>query len=108
MGAIRQEREDQLSEIRSLTSRMLELSDAESWAEIADLEASRSHIIHSFFDEAPTVDEAPTIASTIKEVLDVDRRIIERGEAARSAVVSEMRGVSKGFRAVQAYDNTGP
>lgn len=98
-------REQQLAEIRSLTQHMLSLSEKDDWQELTELEASRRGVIRTFFDEKPTADEAPTIASTIQEVLEADRQIIERGAAARDSAATEMRNMGQNVKAVKAYDD---
>ncbi len=96
-------RERQWSAIMALSRRMLEAAKAQAWDDLLTLEPRRRELLDTFFAQAVDAGEAQTVAAGIQEILQRDEEITRLGEAVREQAAVQLKAMSKGRRAVQAY-----
>jgi len=93
----------QLELILALTQKMLQVAEQPQWELVGKLEAERSHLISSFFETKPTVDEAEHVASVILEVLAADKKIIALSAIEQRNILVSSQKMHLGKQAAQAY-----
>lgn len=96
-------REQQWSGIMALSRRMHEAAKAQEWDDLLTLEPKRRELLDAFFSQAVEAEEAETVAAGIQEIMQRDEDITRLGEAVREQAAQQLKAMSKGRRAVQAY-----
>lgn len=86
-----------------LTQLMLESAEQGDWDLLRKLETERSRSLDSLFQHPEMPEALPTIASALQQVIDLDRRSIELGEAARNDMARELHHQHQGQLAVNSY-----
>ncbi len=97
------DRDAQLQLIQALTEKMLQMAERQAWENVSKLEAERTHLITSFFDTKPTVDEAERVANVIVEVLGADKKIIVLSASEQQKMLSNAQKINVGKQAAKAY-----
>jgi hypothetical protein len=87
----------------ALTRSMLISADERKWDVVAELEGQRRDIIPKLFDAPLSHQEAAHLAACLQQVLTLDRRIIDRGEAGLRELSEQLTGFDHGRRAQGAY-----
>ncbi len=90
-----------------LSQEMLAAADGQEWGRLAELEARRSLAILEFFASSDCRQDATVIRACIQRVLDLDGRVIVRGEAGLRALAGEIANLGQGRRAHKAYGDVG-
>lgn len=89
-----------------LTQHMLHLAIADDWQAVASVEQERQRSIDALFRHPQLPQALHEIAGTLQQVIDLDRQCIERGDVMRQQLALELKAVSQGPRAIQAYLNS--
>lgn len=90
-----------------LSQEMLAAADGQEWGRLAELEARRSLAISEFFASSDCRQDATVIQACIQQVLDMDGRVIARGETGLRALAGEIANLGQGRRAHKAYGDVG-
>jgi hypothetical protein len=90
-----------LDECLELSQRMLNLSEQDDWESIVDLEVRRREKLNRVFSRRPTLSERDV--GRVRDILAVDKTLIERGTVARDAVAEEISRMQLGRKVSQAY-----
>lgn len=94
-----------LDEAVAMSQRMAALGDAGEWDEVVELEPKRREILQEAFATKDPIDE--TLARRVREILDLDKSLIEKSLEARDSIASELGQTSKGRKVVHAYHAVG-
>lgn len=94
---------EQVETLLALTRSMLIAADEQKWDIVAEIESQRRGVISGLFVASPSRQDAPHIASCLQQVLTLDRRLIEQGEAGLRELASTLAGFDRGRRANEAY-----
>lgn len=97
------DRNAQLALIKAMTQKMLQLAKIQQWENVSKLEAERSDLIYTFFEVAPAVAEAESVAHTILEVLAADKEIIALSSSEQQNILQNSQKINRGKQASQAY-----
>jgi hypothetical protein len=92
-----------LATLLTLSRDMLALARAGAWDELVEMEARRGRLLTDFFSTPPITDAAAAIAAAIREILELDREVMNLGIACRDALAAELRGVGTVRAATRAY-----
>lgn len=96
-------RSQQLKDIIDLSRQMLALADDNQWGKVAELEAQRRQLVMDCFRH-PTPDrDAAEVAAVIREVLQLNQQVTERGQRLQDELGSQMQARRIGRTAQQAY-----
>lgn len=90
-------------DILSLSRNMLQDAGKGEWEHILDMQMERQQLINDYFATPVPEAKAEAVASGIREMLDIDRVLIERSKQAMSGLSSDMQKINKGIKAHQAY-----
>lgn len=89
--------------ILRLSEKISALAQQHEWEEAHLLETKRQLVMQELFSH-PDINEAlPSIASILHDVMALDAEVIIKGELELQEMATQMNGLSKGKRAVNAY-----
>lgn len=94
---------EQVETLLALTRSMLMAADEQKWDIVAEIESRRRDVISGLFVVSPSLQDVPHIASCLQQVLTLDRRLIEQGEAGLRELASTLAGFDRGRCANEAY-----
>ena len=97
------DRDAQLDLIYALTQKMLQMAEQQQWGNVSKLEVERSHLIYTFFEIRPSMEETERVASTILEVLAADKAIIAMSASEQQKIVENSQKINRGKQASKAY-----
>jgi hypothetical protein len=97
----------QLGAILELSRAMLAAADREEWEPLVTMETQRRRALEALFS-GEGVMQVSGVPDGVRELLALDRRIIDRGEHLRQQVFQELGRIDQGRRAVRAYQAGGP
>lgn len=86
-----------------LTHLMLESAEQGDWDLLRNLETERSRSLDCLFQHPEMPLGLSTIANALQQVMELDRRCIALGEAARSDMAKELHQQVQGQQAVRSY-----
>ena len=89
--------------ILQMSRSMLEDADQEEWDRITDRQEQRQLLIEQFFATPVPATDAERVASGIREMLDIDRMLIDRSKQAMNGLSTDLRKIKQGNKAKQAY-----
>ncbi|MCW8919375.1 MAG: flagellar protein FliT [Gammaproteobacteria bacterium] len=94
---------EQWNAIMSYSTAMVELADSREWEALLKLETERRERLESFF--ALPVDEAlaQEIATGLRQMLAVDKRLLELGQTGKDELAGLIKGLHTGHKAQRAY-----
>ena len=90
-----------LEQALELTRRRLENARAGDWQPVICAEAERRLLLEQAFATRDLLDEA--LAAKVRQLLDLDRDLIEASTRARDELGGELGQITRGNRASQAY-----
>ena len=73
------------------------------WEEVQDMEVSRREIMLNFFSTTASVDEAEWISRGIREVLEIDREIMDLGKKNLHKLSQQIQNLKVGEKVEKAY-----
>jgi len=89
-----------------LSKKIAELAKQHEWQAAQELEVKRHKTMQELFSH-PEIDTAlPEMASILQEVMQLDAEVIIKGELELQDMASQINGLGKGKRAVNAYLKT--
>lgn len=94
-------RQQLLDRALEMSRRMKELGDQGQWADVIELEPQRRAVLEQAFATRAPVDE--TLAQRVREILDLDKLLMERSLQVRDEVAAELGQFNKSRKASQAY-----
>ncbi len=94
-----------IDETLFLTERMLACGQQGDWAQVIDLERERRARLGQLFAVDAAVDGAT--AQRLRDILDLDRRLIQLGAQVRDAVAAELSNAQLGRKVTRAYHSSG-
>lgn len=86
-----------------LTQAMLAAAEQRDWDRLAGLEAERSRLIAACFDPTRPHSNAATVVGCIRQMLDLDRKVIAIAEDGLRDIAGEIADLERGRRAHRAY-----
>ncbi len=95
------EREHLLGEALRQTHRMLELAAQQDWQAVVGLEAERRDLLERAFATREPLTEA--LADCVRQLLDLDKVLLEASVRIRDEVGDELGRLHKGRRGTRAY-----
>ena len=96
-------RNKRFDEVLALSRKMLLDADKGEWEHIIDMQAQRQALMDNYFATPVPAADAEYVANGIREMLDIDRVLIERSKQAMNGLSSDMQDINKGIKAHQAY-----
>lgn len=89
-------------------ARCMDVQAAEgNWVAVGATEHERDSAIHAFFATPAAAHEATWIASGIREILEIDQRIMGLARQRMSELSGDIGDIRKGRQAQQAYESNG-
>lgn len=101
--AVSPKRDKRFDDILKLSRRMLEDAGKGDWDRTAQLQAQRQQLMNDYFVTPVPEAEAGVVASGIREMLDIDRKLIEHSKQAMNGLSSDLKKINKGKHASRAY-----
>jgi len=101
---IPKQRPQQWAAVLQFSEHMLTAARADEWERVVELDAQRSAIIQSFFQQPVSPAESAVVGDGIRRILEQDREIQQLGRERQRFLMSELDGLKKNKRAVAAYD----
>lgn len=98
--------ESSLDEVLSLCEAMLASAHEHDWVTVANLEATRSRLLHSLF-EGEHRPSPEFLAAGLPRVLEYDRELLKLGEPAHAELAGTILQFRQGRRAQSAYGDAG-
>lgn len=90
-------------DIVALTREMLARAQSGDWETTLGLEQQRQRMLTLFFAAPVPPGDAPGVAAGIREILDIDRELMELGKQGMDELAAKLEELSSGRRAVKAY-----
>ncbi|MCB1786278.1 MAG: flagellar protein FliT [Chromatiaceae bacterium] len=90
-----------LDDALDMSRRMATLGDAGDWDAVIALEPERRMLLEKAFATHAPADEF--VASRVREILDLDKRLMARSVEARDRIAAELGRSNQGRRATSAY-----
>lgn len=100
-------RQAQWQAILQVSHAMAARADARDWDTLMEMEAGRRQLLAAFFATAPAMEEAAALAADLRELLDIDRRVMAQVQEARDDIGEALRSLNTGRQANQAYAKVG-
>ena len=94
-----------LDEALALSREMLTLGEQGEWERVIELEPQRREMLHRAFARQGPLNE--TDAGRIRDILKLDKSLIQCGIQARDAVAGELSQMRLGKKVAQAYRAVG-
>jgi len=91
------------SQALSCTEKMFILAEQQEWDALGKLEADRNALLDSLFNHPGLPHMLAKLANTLRLIIELDQKTIALGENAREALKNEMRLLTQGKKAVDAY-----
>lgn len=85
------------------TREMLSLAQQGEWETVMGLQAERQQRLEAYFSSSVPAHLAEQVAAGIREILDLDRQLMELGRQGMDELARNMNGLRTGRRAQQAY-----
>ena len=98
-----QDRKQQWKNILQLTQQLKQMFVDEDWESMTALESKRQQMLKGYFETPVSASEAQGIASEIKQMLDLNTKIIEGGQLKQSEFSDSARQLSNNRQAIHAY-----
>jgi len=88
-----------------LSQRMLNTAELGQWELLGQLEQERSVSLESLFQHPEMPAALPTIANTLQQIIELDRRCLALGQEARHAIAAalDQQAHGQGARALRSY-----
>jgi hypothetical protein len=87
-----------------LTREMADLGDSGDWEAVIDTESRRRRLLEQAFATRAPVDD--DLARQVREILDIDQRLLEQSRRARDEVAGLLGQATRGRAAASAYRAT--
>lgn len=100
-------RSAELQGIVAMTRTMLAKAQAGEWAQVMRMELERQERVQAFFAIEVPEEENERVAQAIREILEMDRRMIDLGHQGQDALSRKINDLQAGRRAKQAYSACG-
>ena len=100
-----QERKQQWKNILQLTQQLKQMFVDEEWESMTALESKRQQMLQGYFASPVSPGEAEVIASEIKQMLHINKEIIEGGQTKQSELSGSVQQLSTNRQAIHAYHN---
>jgi len=98
-----QDRKQQWQNILHLTQQLKQMFIDEEWESMTALESKRQEMLKDYFETPVSPSEAEEIAFEIKQMLHINKDIIEGGQAKQSELGSSAQTLSSNRQAIHAY-----
>ncbi len=98
-----EDKQSQLEQFQEMSQVMLELSEANDWDKLPDLENKRQAIMRSIFSEKVSVQDAPQVEKIIKEVLLINEKITKLAEKSKVSISFKRQNIIKRQNVHSAY-----
>lgn len=85
------------------TREMLAQAQRGEWEAVMGLQAERQQRLEAYFSTPVPAELAENVAAGIREMLELDRRVMELGRKGMDELARNMNGLRTGRRAQQAY-----
>lgn len=97
------DRSRQLHKIISLSSEMLEQARKLEWPRVAELEVERKALVMECFRQPASEQDAPAVAESIKQILELNQAIEALGRECRDQLGGKIHMRNVGRTAAAAY-----
>lgn len=99
-------RVDSIQHLVALSQSILAKAEEQEWEEVIALEAERSQLFRLFFQEPVQVDDVDLVAAGIKEIMAIDRNIMDLGILKKLDLADTLHTMEQGKKAVKAYGDS--
>lgn len=89
--------------ILKLSRIMLKDSSKGKWGRILKMQTDRQQMLDNYFAKPVSPADAEKVATGIREMLDIDRTLMDRGRKQMGELSADMRNINQGVKAKQAY-----
>ena len=87
----------------SCSEQMFNLAQQQEWEALTQLEADRSLLLDRLFKHPALPQMLAKLATTLRQIIEMDQQTIALGKQAKDALKNEMRLLTQGKKAVDAY-----
>ena len=101
--AVTPEQDKRFDSILKLSRNMLEDAGEGKWEHILQMQVERQQMLESYFAEPVPATAAEMVATGIREMLSIDRILMDRGKQHMGELSTDLRNISQGTKAKQAY-----
>jgi len=95
--------DSRFDDILKLSRQMLADASDSKWDEIITMQSKRQQLMNHFFATPVPREEAEKVANGIREMLDIDRIIIDQSKLAMNGLSTDLDKINHGMKAQQAY-----
>ena len=99
------EHDKRFDDILKLSRNMLEGAGQGEWEGILKMQVERQKMMDNYFATPVPAANAESVATGIREMLDIDRILMDRSKQEMSELSSDMKNISNGIKAKQAYSD---
>lgn len=96
-----------IEELLSLSRAMCAAAEAQDWEQLGALEGQRGRVLAEFFAASHSPNTGPALIACMRQILDMNTGVIERGESALRDIADKLGEMHRGGRALKAYQDTG-
>lgn len=97
------EHDKRFDDILKLSRNMHEAAGKGEWEQILKMQTERQQMMDNYFAEPVPAEQAEKVATGIREMLDMDRVLMDRSRQQMSSLSSDMQSISQGVKAQKAY-----
>lgn len=90
-------------EVLELSRRMLAAADRQDWESVHELEAQRTRLFEQYDAREQARSGKQAIESALREMLDINQRILELSLNARDELQKHFGTLNRGIKAEEAY-----
>lgn len=90
-------------QVMTLSQEMIGLAKEQQWEALILKESERKTLLVSFFSQPIPAEVAPTFASAVQSLMEMDKQMLSLFGAKRSEISQKMSGMKKGRQASAAY-----
>jgi len=94
---------DEFEKIIGLSKTMLECAKNGAWEDLSETETNRQVLMKVFFDQSILEAEADWLEPGIKELLNLDRLIVQLSKDELDAIANSVQQMKKGKEGASAY-----
>lgn len=99
--------DQQLVEGLKLSRQIREMAQRGEWEEMPPLFEQRDHLLRDCFEHQDGFSDNEAATGVIQQILSIDQEMMKLNGQERERLMADMRGISKGRQAVNAYHGVG-
>lgn len=99
---------DSFGEFVAISRAMVAKAERGEWEDVMRMQAERQQRLEAYFAAVVPAELAEQVAAGIREILDLDRRVVALGRQGMDQLSGAMNGLRAGRRAQKAYGDVNP